>query len=340
MQFKDSNNIHSIVFFGTPDFAIPTLEKLLQAPEIKVLAVVTQPDKPTGRKQILTAPPVKTLALEHGIKIYQPEKLNQDTVLIQDLKNMRPDFIITCAYGQIIKSEILNIAPVINLHASLLPDYRGPAPINWSIIHGEKTLGVSTMLSDIGIDTGDVLLKAEMTFDNDQKADSISNQLAELGSELMLKTIREFKNIKPQKQPEVLTEKTLAPFMDKNLGHIEFQAQELNYKSANPKQSDFLITKKNSAINIHNLVRGTYPWPGAYFMRGDDKIILLETKVTPDESGLKPGSIVDLKKDLGSICIQTQEGILEILSLKPQGKMAQRASDWLNGQRLKRGDLL
>jgi len=340
MELNDSNNIHSIVFFGTPDFAIPTLEKLLKASDIKVLAVVTQPDKPIGRKQILTAPPIKTLALAHGIKTYQPEKLNQDNELIQDLKNLHPDFIITCAYGQIIKSEILNIAPVINLHASLLPDYRGPAPINWSIIHGEKTIGVTTMLSDIGVDTGDILLKAEFAIDSNKKADTISNQLAELGSELMLKTIREFENIHPQKQPALLTEKTLAPFMDKNLGQINFQAQELNYKSANPRQSDFLITKKNSAINIHNLVRGTYPWPGVYFTRGDDKIILLETKVTQGESGLKPGSIVDINKDLGSISIQTQEGILEIFSLKPQGKMAQRANDWLNGQRLKRGDLL
>jgi methionyl-tRNA formyltransferase len=339
MAVNNPHNNHKIVFFGTPDFAIPTLKKLLLAQDILVLAVVTQPDKPVGRKQILTAPPVKDLALEFGIKIYQPEKLNLDIGLIQDLKDMSPDFIITCAYGQIIKSEILNIAPVINLHASLLPDYRGPAPINWSIIHGETVIGVSSMLSDVGVDTGDVLSQAKIKLDNIKNAEQVSNELSELGSDLILQTIRDFKNLVPKKQKQDFTEKTLAPFMDKNLGLIDFQAYELNLKSANPKQIEFLVKKKNSALNIHNLVRGTYPWPGTYFMRGEDKVILLETKAHAEDSGLKPGVIVSFSQE-GSIKVQTQEGILEIISLKPQGKMAQRASDWLNGQRLKRGDLV
>jgi methionyl-tRNA formyltransferase len=339
MEAENPNNKLKIVFFGTPDFAIPTFQKLSSAQDICILAVVTQPDKPVGRKQIMTPPPIKDLAIKKQIKVYQPEKLNLDQDLILDLKQMNPDFIITCAYGQIIKSEILNIAPVINLHASLLPDYRGPAPINWSIIHGEKEIGVSTMLSDLGVDTGDILLQAKCSLDEIKNAQQVSNELAELGSELVLKTIREFKMITPQKQSQTLTQKTLAPFMDKNLGLVNFQALELNLKSANPKQSEFLVKKKNSAQNIHNLVRGTYPWPGAYFMRGEDKVILLETKSHAEDTGLKPGVIVSFSQE-GSIKIQTQEGILEIISLKPQGKMAQRASDWLNGQRLKRGDLL
>lgn len=322
-----------IIFMGSPDFALPSMQALIDAEDIELLALITQPDKPVGRKQIITAPPTKTLALQNGIAIYQPDKISQDQELIKLMQSLNPDFLVTVAYGQILKANILEIAPVINLHASLLPEFRGPAPINWMIIHGDTRAGLSTMLTDIGVDTGDILLKMETNLYPSDNAETLTSRLSELGAPLLLKTLREFKSIKAIKQVDLNSARQRAPFMDKALGEIKFSNTEMILASANPKQNDFKFVQKNSAINIHNLVRATYPWPGAYFMINDQKIIILETKVSDRVATKeKPGTIVGTNKEDASITVQTQEGLLEILKLKPQGKSEMRAYDWLNGQ--------
>ncbi len=329
-----------VVFFGTPDFAVPSLNKLIEADNIEVLALVTQPDKAVGRKQIITPPPTKVLAEKHGIPVFQPENVSKwiatKSEILDDI-----DFIVTCAYGQILKQNVLDIAPVINVHASLLPEYRGPAPINWMLIHGDKRVGVTTMLSDLGIDTGDILLKAETEIAEEVKADELTKRLSELGSELLIETLNKFKDIKAEKQnPSSNPEKALAPFMDKKLGEIKFQSESFTLGSANPRQSDFKVVKKNTAENIYNLFRGTYPWPGAYFMRGEQKIIILDCEVSHGNlaNNYKPRQITSINKEEGSFNVQTQEGELSIKKLKAQGKSELQAISWLNGYRLNIGD--
>jgi len=326
-----------VFFLGTPEFAVGSLESLIKASNIEVLAVITQPDKAVGRQQLIIPPPIKVLAQQHQIPVFQPEKINLDQDLIELIKNSKPDFLITVAYGQIIKQELLNIAPIINVHASLLPDYRGPAPINWSLIHGETEVGVSTMLTDLGVDTGDILLKAAITIDQEINAAQLAEQLAKLGADLLIETLNRFQSIKPEKQTASLdSNKQLAPFMDKKLGEIDFRAKNLILRSANPKQSDFQVVKENSAINIHNLVRATYPWPGTYFFYEGKKVILLESKLPADKSAgtLQLGQI-SINKEAQSFSIQTQNGLLEIIKLKPEGKQEMFAYQWINGLRLK-----
>ena len=330
-----------LVFLGTPDFAVPSLEKLIQADDIEVVIVVTQPDKLVGRKQILTAPPIKTVAEKNKIPVFQPEKINQDSALLETLAKLKPDFLITVAYGQILKPAIMSIAPVINLHASLLPNYRGPAPINWMIIHGDKEIGLTTMLTDAGVDTGDILLKASTALDDNEDASELSSRLSIMGADLLLETLRKFSQLHPEEQDAAKDpSKQLAPFMDRKLGVIDFAAKELVLGSANPKQSDFKVYKENSALNIHNIVRALQPWPGASFNHHGQKISILKTKVIDMDSKKSPGTIIEIKKDTKSFVIATQQGLLELITLKPEGKNECDAFSWLNGQRLKIADSL
>lgn len=335
------NHSVKLVFLGTPDFAVPSLEKLIQANDIEVVIVITQPDKLVGRKQILTAPPIKTLAEKNKIPVFQPEKINQDSALLEILAKLKPDFLITVAYGQILKQEIMSIAPVINLHASLLPNYRGPAPINWMIIHGDKEIGLTTMLSDAGVDTGDILLKTITALDANEDASKVSERLAIAGADLLLETLRKFSELHPEEQePAEDPSKQLAPFMDRKLGVIDFAAKEIVLGSANPKQSNFKVVMENSAANIHNLVRALQPWPGANFNYQGQKISILKTKVVDMDSKKSPGTIVEIKKDTKSFVVATQQGLLELITLKPEGKNECDAFSWLNGQRLKIADSL
>jgi len=358
-----------LVFFGTPEFAVPALNLLINSNDIEVLAVITQPDKPVGRKQILTAPPVKDIALKYGIPVFQPEKLNLDELLFKTLSDLKPDALVTVAYGQILKENYLNLSPlgVINLHASLLPKYRGPAPINWMLINGEKEIGVSTMFSDAGVDTGPVLLSSEMLYVENETAQELTLRMSHFGADLLLSTLlklnlneqnnknvengiggqpsnegQEFsKGYAQQGFAELAVFEQLAPFMTKDLGLIDFFSPELHFSSPNSKQAFFKFSKPNSAENIHNLVRGTYPWPGAYFMFRGEKVAILETTVANEElKSPDPGTIVKVNHKEGFIWVQTFDGILQIDKLKPSGKAEMKASDCLNGFRLKEGDLL
>lgn len=358
-----------LVFFGTPEFAVPALNLLINSSDIEVLAVITQPDKPVGRKQILTAPPVKDIALKHGIPVFQPEKLNLDELLFKTLSDLKPDALVTVAYGQILKENYLNLSPlgVINLHASLLPKYRGPAPINWMLINGEKEIGVSTMLSDAGVDTGPILLSSEMLYLENETAQELTLRMSHFGADLLLRTLlklnfnkqhnknteigiggqslnegQEFSKGEVQQGfAELAVFEQLAPFMTKDLGLIDFFSPELHFSSPNSKQAFFKFSKPNSAENIHNLVRGTYPWPGAYFMFRGEKVAILETGVADEElKSPDPGTIVKVNHKEGFIWVQTFDGILQIDKFKPSGKAEMKASDCLNGFRLKEGDLL
>jgi methionyl-tRNA formyltransferase len=350
-----SKQAKKIIFMGTPDFAVPSLKALIAADDIEVLALITQPDKAIGRKQIMTAPPTKVLAVAEGIQVWQPAKISQDEDLIHKLKSLKPDYLITVAYGQILKENILEIAPVINVHASLLPEFRGPAPINWMLLHGDSKVGITTMLTDKGVDTGAMLLKDEMSIDETINASQLTASLSQRGAALLIRTINEFTNIKPLAQDKLASSKQLAPFMDKNLGQIDFNASELILKSANPRQSEFEFRQKNTAIAIHNLVRGTYPWPGAWFKKVngnkndldkksiEEKVIVLETRVNKMETnglGIAPSTITKINKEIGSFTVACVESELEIIKVKAQGKSEMKALDWLNGQRLRPGDKL
>jgi methionyl-tRNA formyltransferase len=330
-----------LVFMGTPEFAVPALKKIIESSNHKLAFVITQPDKPVGRKQILTAPPVKVIAQENGIQVYQPEKLNQDQALIQKLKETKPDLMITVAYGQIIKQEILDIAPVVNVHASLLPKYRGPAPINWCLINGDKEVGVTTMMTAKGVDTGAILMKSSILIDNYVDSVELTDTLAFIGAELLIKTLDEYDSISPEEQVDLAdVSQQYSPFMNKDLGEINFASKELILKSANPRQDYFINRKVNSAKNIHNLVRGVQTWPGAYFIYKDQKISLMETDFKEISSSANPAEIIEIDKLNKSFSVQTQSGTLIIKKLKAQGKNEMPATEWLNGQRITLGDNL
>ncbi|RME62548.1 MAG: methionyl-tRNA formyltransferase, partial [Nitrospirae bacterium] len=226
-----------IVFFGTPSFAVPTFEVLKD----NIVLVVTQPDKPAGRGHKLKAPPVKELALKNGIEVLQPQSL-KDTAFLDKLFSVGPDIGVVVAYGKIIPKKILDRLKCINLHASLLPKYRGAAPVQWAIINGEKTTGVTTMLMDEGLDTGPILMQEEVEILDEDTGESLGKRLSEIGAQLMIKTI------------QALQEGTIVP---------KPQEGQPSYAPI-IKKTDGLIDWNLPAIRIHNLVRGLYPWPTAY----------------------------------------------------------------------------
>ena len=286
-----------IVFMGTPDFAVPSLKRIIK--EFGVEAVFTQPDKPKGRGKKLSYSPVKEVALENNIKVIQPIKLKEDREAIDYLKELKPDFIIVVAFGQILTKEVLDIPKYgcINLHASLLPMYRGAAPLNWAIINGEKKSGNTTMLMDVGLDTGDMLLKDEVNITEDMTAGELHDILMESGADLLIETINGLYSgtLKGEKQPE---ETFYAKMLNKDLARINWN---------------------NSAQNIHNLIRGLNPWPIAYTNYEDKPMKIYESKVLNENSNKEPGTIISVDKN--GIKVSTLDGILLIKKIQfPNGK--------------------
>ena len=328
--------------------------------------MVTQADKPVGRKQKLTPPPVKIIALEHCIPVFQPEKLSSDEQLLDKLKTFNADLFVTVAYGQILKQQVLDIPKigVLNLHASILPAYRGAAPINWMLINGEENIGVSTMFSDKGVDTGPVIDTINLPADKQEDAASLSKRMSIVGSDLLLESLLKIQKDLDTENPDYKAikekfskvqldydkldvSKQLAPFLTKELGRIDFAAKEICFSSPNPRQDFFKYTRPNSAENIHNLVRGTQPWPGSYFMFQGEKIAIIETQLVPEDFylsedllGKAPAEIIAINHKAAYVHLKTQDGILQINKLKPAGKKEMKASDCLNGLRLKEGDFL
>ncbi len=300
-----------VVFFGTPEFAVPTLEALIAHKDIKVLAAVSQPDRPSGRGQKLQAPPVKLVCQKHNIPIFQPEKLSKAPDVVDVLHSLKPDLIIMVAFGQILKKEVLAIPKqgVINLHASLLPAYRGAAPINWAIINGDTIAGITTMFTEAGLDTGPMLLKEEIPLDSDTNSAELSKLLAVRGAKLTIKTIEQLQArvLKPEQQDE--NKATYAPLLNKAMGKINWS---------------------NSADKIHNLVRGLIPWPLAFTTFRDNpiKIWVLQENVSKQE----PGLMTLLNKQLFVCC--GENSWLELKEIQPANRSKLPAYDWINGLHL------
>lgn len=309
-----------IVFMGTPEFAIPSLKLIHSCDMVDIIAVVTQPDRPAGRGKKLKASPTKEFALEHGINVLQPEKIRKDQEVLDFLRTCNADAFVTVAFGQILSKEILDMPKLgtVNLHASLLPDYRGPNPIQWSIINGDEVTGVTTMLTDVGVDSGDMLLKQEMPISLDTNAEVLTRTMASLGARVLLDTILGLyeNSIKPT--PQEHEKATKAPKLNKEDGKIDWT---------------------NPTIKIHNLIRGTRPWPGAYtFFNGD----LLKVHASymnylyDDDQEKTPGVIKEI--DNKSIKVFTGDGYIELHQVQPPNKPAMKAVDWARGARVKPGD--
>ncbi len=288
------------------------------------MAVVTQPDRPAGRGKHLARPPVKEAALRHNLPVFQPARLAcaQDTV--GELAALKPDVLVTAAFGQILKTEVLNMARlgVINLHASLLPHYRGPAPISWAIINGELETGVTTMLADEGIDTGAILLTQKVALSQTETAIELADRLARIGANLVVETLEKLAagQLTPCPQDESLA--TYAPLLKKEMAEIDW---------AKP------------ACQIHNLVRALKPWPGTHTQFRGSTLKILKTshpdKPRPDEGESKsPGLIIETGDGLMVACGDRGKDRLELIEIQPEGRKMMAAVAWANGARLKAFD--
>ena len=306
-----------IVYMGTPDFAVPPLAALVKN-GYEVTAVVTQPDKPKGRGKTLLPTPVKEEAMKHDIPVYQPLKV-RDPEFVETLKELAPDMIIVAAFGQIIPKEILEMTPYgcINVHASLLPKYRGAAPIQWSIINGEEVTGVTTMQMNEGLDTGDMIQKVEVPITEDETGESLHDKLAEAGAKLCVETLKCLEDKTATWEPQGASTTAYAKMLDKNLGNINWN---------------------DPAVQIERLIRGLNPWPSAYTHWNDKVIKLWQADVVEDNTDQEAGTIVKVEKD--SFYVQTGEGLLKIEELQLQGKKRMDAGAFLRGNHLEYGEIL
>lgn len=308
------------VFMGTPDFAVPTLQKMIDM-GIEVTAVVTQPDKAKGRGKKVIYSPVKECALAHDLPVYQPVRIRKEPEFIQTLRDMKPDVIVVVAFGQILPKEILDIPRLgcVNVHASLLPKFRGAAPIQWSIIDGEEVTGVTTMLMDAGLDTGDMLLKTEIPMDPKETGGSLHDKLAAVGGELLEKTLigLEAGTIVPEKQDDSQAGE-YARMLDKELGHIDFN---------------------QPAVVIERLIRGLNPWPSAYTKFEGKTLKIWSADVEEDAAGRPSpetfGQVVRVGKDAFSV--QTGKGLLTIRELQLEGKKRMDTAAFLRGYPVETG---
>ncbi len=306
----------NLVFCGTPRFAVPTLEKLVDAGS-NVRLVVTQPDKPRDRGLELGPSPVKQRAIELGLPIIQPEKIKNNEEFRTQLAALKPDVIVVVGYGRIIPQWMIDLPPLgnINLHASLLPKYRGAAPIQWAIASGETVTGVTTMRIDAGLDTGDILLQREMPIAPEDTAETIAPRLAALGASLMVETLRGLQAGTVHPFPQDHSQATLAPILQKEDGQIDF---------------------RRSAAEICNRLRGFQPWPGAYAsFRGKN---LHVWAATPVRRSLRPGELAVESDRLLVGC--GEDTSLELLAVQPQGKKRMAAGDFVHGYRPKSGERL
>ena len=298
----------NIIFMGTPDFAIPSLSRLI-ASDNNILGVVTQPDRPRGRSKKLQPPSVKTLALQHGLPVLQPEKVKEDN-FIQWLKSQNPDLIVVVAFGQILPPKILNIpsSGCINLHASLLPDYRGAAPINWVLINGEKKTGVTTIFMNEWMDTGDIFLQREINIEQEDDALTLSQRLSTLGSKLLLETIIQLKKGILTPIPQNHSKASYAPSLKKEDGRIDWS---------------------KSAQAIHNQIRGTLPWPGTFANLKNKLLKIFKSKVVECESQDTPGKISQVNPE--GINVATGKGYLLLTEVQLQDRRRMEVAEFIKG---------
>ena len=307
----------NVIFMGTPDFAVGTLKSLIDSAH-QVKAVVTQPDKPKGRGKAMQATPVKEVAKEAGIPVLQPKRVREREV-IEELEKIEADVIVVVAFGQIIPKEILTMKRYgcINVHASLLPKYRGAAPIQWAVIDGEKESGVTTMQMDEGLDTGDMLLKEAVRLEKEETGGSLFEKLSHTGAELLLKTLAglEAGTIVPQNQGDSPT--AYAKMLKKDMGRIDWE---------------------KSAAEIERLVRGLNPWPSAYTYLDGKTLKIWKADVIPENKGVQPGMVAVTAKD--GLHIQTGDGVLVIRELQLEGKKRMEAAAYLRGYPFEEGKKL
>jgi len=328
-----------VVFFGTPDFAVPTLAALLAPADIHVQAVVSQPDRRRGRGSQLMPSPVKQWALEHNLPVWQPERVKRCPETLQMLRDCQADFFVVVAYGQLLSAEMLAMPRLgcINVHGSLLPKYRGAAPLQWAIAKGEKETGITTMMMDIGMDTGAMLLKAPTPITLMDNLQTLGDRLAQMGADLLLETLGQIKGNHLTAVPQNDAEATYAPLLQK---------------------TDFQIDWQRHAGEIHNQIRGFYPlcytqWQGqtlkiiqtiplgeAYLeqLSEGDRPLINAVQSCPLSEG-KAGEIMGLIKNWGPV-IQTGAGYLLLKTVQPPGKRPQSGWDFVNGNHLKIGEIL
>lgn len=306
-----------IIFMGTPDFSVGTLEALIEAGHEVVLAV-TQPDKPRGRGKEVLYSPVKEAALAHGIPVFQPRRI-RDAESIEELAKYPADVMVVIAFGQILPKEILEMTPYgcINVHASLLPDYRGAAPIQWAVINGETVSGVTTMQMDEGLDTGDMIQKTEIVLDPKETGGSLHDKLAEAGAALCVDTLRDMEAGTATRTKQGESGTAYAKQLDKKMGDIDWT---------------------RSAEEIERLIRGLNPWPSAYTTWREKTMKIWEAEVEDRDTDLEPGCIAEVKKD--TFLVQTGKGLLRITSLQLPGKKRMTADAFLRGYQIQTGEKL
>ncbi len=327
-----------VIFFGTPQFAVPTLESLLQHPEFEVLGVVTQPDKRRGRGNQLTASPVKTVALAHQLPVWQPKRLKKHTSTLAQLQLAEADAFVVVAYGQLLSQEILDMPKLgcLNVHGSILPKYRGAAPIQWCLYRGETETGITTMLMDAGMDTGAMLLKAYTPLKILDNAQDLAQNLTSLGAELLIETLLKLEQKEIQPIPQDEQEATYAPLIDK---------------------SDFCLDWSRTALELHNQVRGffpncvasfrdkslkitaTVPLGEAYFAQLPPELNRLQQQWSILSESEQPGEVISIVKGIGPI-VQTKAGLLLLREVQLAGKRAQSGWDFANGMRLVVGEVM
>ncbi|MDO5323649.1 MAG: methionyl-tRNA formyltransferase [Clostridia bacterium] len=304
-----------IVFMGTPEFAVPSLRALLDN-GYEVVGAITQPDRPAGRGHKLTPCPVKLLAQERGVPVYQFEKIKNPEG-VECLRALKPDLVVTAAFGQLLSREILEIPQygTVNVHASLLPKYRGSAPINWCILNGEKVAGVTTMLTDVGMDTGDMLLKAQTDIGELETAGELTQRLSEIGAKLLIDTLKFYPNGGLKSVPQNAAEASYQPMLTKEMGRIDW-------------------TK--SAEEISRQVRGLNPWPCAYTENGDGRLKIYLARPCDAAGAAEPGCVAvsSAKEGLKIAC---GEGWLEVLEMQAPNAKRMSAKAYLQGKRIEIG---
>ena len=307
-----------IVFMGTPEFAVPSLEALVNA-GYEVVGVVTQPDRPVGRSKKLTPPPVKVCAQQHGIPVLQFERIRRKEGR-EALEALQPDLFVTAAFGQILSERVLAIPRLgtINVHASLLPQYRGSAPINWCLVMGEKRTGVTTMMTDVGIDTGDMLLRDEIEIGPGENAEELAGRLAEVGARTLLRTLEALKDGTLVRTPQDPEKASYQPMLDRSMGEMDWS---------------------RTAQQLHDQARGFYPWPGAYTQMGEGVLKVWKTRVSPRTSQAPAGTIVCASAKEG-LFVACGEGVLEIVEMQAPGSKRMNARDYLRGKPMQEGTVL
>jgi methionyl-tRNA formyltransferase len=306
-----------VVFMGTPDFSVPTLEHIVEAGH-EVVGVVTQPDKPKGRGNEVIFSAVKVKAMELGIPVYQPVKV-KEAGFLEELTRMQPDIIVVIAFGQILSKAVLDLPKYgcINVHASLLPKYRGSAPIQWTIIDGEKVTGVTTMFMDVGIDTGDMLKKVEVPIEDDETGQTLHDKLSVAGAKLLVETLVELQDGTAIRQKQDDSLSNYVSILTKSIGSIDFS---------------------KSAVEIERLIRGLNPWPSAYTSLNGKTLKIWSAKVMDMDADGENGQIIDVTKD--AILVKTGNGILALKEIQLEGKKRMTVDAFLRGFSIEKGIVL